>query len=95
MLLTTPPMFCDPPGFNWIEFLKKQNSQKQISISKTKTDVLVANWVGISPTYPIQNRILFCVSPKWTIIQKLSLCFTYFSIVLVFWGVVLLLLWSA
>ena len=38
-------------------------AEKQISISKTKIDVLVTNWTGISPTYLIHNRTLFCVSP--------------------------------
>ena len=62
MLLATPALFWDPPGFDWIEFQKKQNSQKQILISKAKTDVLITNWARISPTYPIHNRTLLCVS---------------------------------
>ena len=62
MLLATPALFWDPPGFGWIKFLKEQNSQKQILISKTKIDVLVTNWTRISPTYPIHNRSLLCVS---------------------------------
>ena len=61
--LTTPALFWDPPGFDWIKVQKKQNSQKQILISKTKTEVLVTKWTGISPTYPIHNRTLLCVSP--------------------------------
>ena len=69
-------------------------AEKQISIRKTKIDVFVTNWTGIAPTYPIHNSTLLCVSPEWTIVLKLSLCFTYFSIVLVFLRVVLLLLWS-
>ena len=62
MLLATPALFWDPPGFGWIKLLKEQNSQKQILISKTKIDVLVTNWTRISPTYPIHNRSLLCVS---------------------------------
>ena len=38
-------------------------AEKQISISKTKIDVLVTNWTGISLTYLIHNRTLLCVSP--------------------------------
>ena len=62
MLLATPALFWEPPGFDWIEFQKKQKSRKQILISKTKTDVLITNWARISPTYPIHNRTLLCVS---------------------------------
>ena len=57
-LFATPALFWDPPGFDWMEFLKKQNSRNQISINKIKTDVLVTNWARISPTYPIRNRTL-------------------------------------
>ena len=46
-----------------LDQIPEQNSQKQISISKTKTDVLVTNWTRITPTYPIHNRSLLFVSP--------------------------------
>ena len=50
-----------PTGLR-LDQIPEQNSQKQISISKTKTDIFITNWTGISPTYPIHNRTLLCVS---------------------------------
>ena len=47
-------------------------------------------WLLIGLGFPLLTLFtigLYSVSPpEWTIIQKLSLCFTYFSIVLVFLG---------
>ena len=50
-------------------------------------------WLLIGLGFPLLTLFtigLYSVSPpEWTIILKLSLCFTYFSIVLVFWGMAL------
>ena len=52
-------------------------------------------WLLIGLGFPLLTLFtigLYSVSPpEWTIIQKLSLCFTYFSIVLIFLGLALLL----
>ena len=51
-------------------------------------------WLLIGLGFPLLTLFtirLYSVSPpEWTIILKLSLCFTYFSIVLVFLDVALL-----
>ena len=51
-------------------------------------------WLLIELGFPLLTLFtigLYSVSPpEWTIILKLSLCFTYFSIVLVFLDVALL-----
>ena len=69
-------------------------AEKQISISKTKIDVLVTNWTGISLTYLIHNRSLLCVSP-W--VDYHSKAFPLFYLLLhssCFLGHGPLLLWS-
>ena len=64
-LFATPALFWDPPGFDRIEFLKKQNSRNRISINKIKTDVLITNWTGISPTMAQRLKRLPPMQDTW------------------------------
>ena len=52
MLFATPALFWDQ-----LDRIPEETEQ-----SKIKIDVLFSNWTGISPTYPIHNRTLLCVS---------------------------------
>ena len=59
MLVTTPALFWNP-----LDRIPEETEQSKMNTDKyIKIDALVTNWTGISPTYPIHNRTLLCVSP--------------------------------
>ena len=80
MLLATPALFWDPLGFDLTNSWRDRTAKNKYKQVKQKQMYWLLIWLGFPLLILFTIGVYYLSPPEWTIIQKLSFCFTYFSI---------------